>query len=279
MVIDKILNNNVVISKNAANEEIIYMGCGLAFKKKIGDSIDPMTIEKEFILKDSVTARQFQQLFADVPTEEIEVIKQIVDLAEKNLHIELLQTIYLTLTDHIHYALLRARKGIELPNPLLFETRKFYPKEFAVAEEAVEKIHQVFNIQLPESEIGFIAFNIVNSEQANQTMQVTMQSVEIVRDILSIIHRFLGKTLNPDSLNYQRIVTHLNYFVKRYLTDELSLERDEFLFALIQSKYPKSFQTVQQITNYLIKTYGKSVGETEKIYLTIHIERIANDKK
>ncbi|BAL62666.1 PRD domain-containing protein [Melissococcus plutonius] len=279
MVIDKILNNNVVISKNAANEEIIYMGCGLAFKKKIGDSIDPMTIEKEFILKDSVTARQFQQLFADVPTEEIEVIKQIVDLAEKNLHIELLQTIYLTLTDHIHYALLRARKGIELPNPLLFETRKFYPKEFAVAEEAVEKIHQVFNIQLPESEIGFIAFHIVNSEQANQTMQVTMQSVEIVRDILSIIHRFLGKTLNPDSLNYQRIVTHLNYFVKRYLTDELSLERDEFLFALIQSKYPKSFQTVQQITNYLIKTYGKSVGETEKIYLTIHIERIANDKK
>lgn len=279
MVIDKILNNNVVISKNAANEEIIYMGCGLAFKKKIGDSIDPMTIEKEFILKDSVTARQFQQLFADVPTEEIEVIKQIVDLAEKNLHIELLQTIYLTLTDHIHYALLRARKGIELPNPLLFETRKFYPKEFAVAEEAVEKIHQVFNIQFPESEIGFIAFHIVNSEQANQTMQVTMQSVEIVRDILSIIHRFLGKTLNPDSLNYQRIVTHLNYFVKRYLTDELSLERDEFLFALIQSKYPKSFQTVQQITNYLIKTYGKSVGETEKIYLTIHIERIANDKK
>ncbi|AIM24566.1 transcription antiterminator LicT [Melissococcus plutonius] len=279
MVIDKILNNNVVISKNAANEEIIYMGCGLAFKKKIGDSIDPMTIEKEFILKDSVTARQFQQLFADVPTEEIEVIKQIVDLAEKNLHIELLQTIYLTLTDHIHYALLRARKGIELPNPLLFETRKFYPKEFAVAEEAVEKIHQVFNIQLPESEIGFIAFHIVNSEQANQTMQVTMQSVEIARDILSIIHRFLGKTLNPDSLNYQRIVTHLNYFVKRYLTDELSLERDEFLFALIQSKYPKSFQTVQQITNYLIKTYGKSVGETEKIYLTIHIERIANDKK
>lgn len=279
MVIDKILNNNVVISKNAANEEIIYMGCGLAFKKKIGDSIDPMTIEKEFILKDSVTARQFQQLFVDVPTEEIEVIKQIVDLAEKNLHIELLQTIYLTLTDHIHYALLRARKGIELPNPLLFETRKFYPKEFAVAEEAVEKIHQVFNIQLPESEIVFIAFHIVNSEQANQTMQVTMQSVEIVRDILSIIHRFLGKTLNPDSLNYQRIVTHLNYFVKRYLTDELSLERDEFLFSLIQSKYPKSFQTVQQITNYLIKTYGKSVGETEKIYLTIHIERIANDKK
>ena len=44
MVIDKILNNNVVISKNAANEEIIYMGCGLAFKKKIGDSIDPMRI-------------------------------------------------------------------------------------------------------------------------------------------------------------------------------------------------------------------------------------------
>lgn len=277
MVIGKILNNNVVVSTNDAGEEVIYMGRGIAFKKKIGDVIDDTFVEKEFVLKDSFTANQFQQLFADIPAEEVEAVKQVVDEAEQVLGIELSPNIYLTLTDHIHYALMRAREGIEIPNPLLFETRKFYPKEYAIAAKAVERFEKNFGILLPEAEKGFIAFHIVNSEQANGTMETTMQAVEIVRDVLAIISRFYGKVFNPDSLNYQRITTHLHYFAQRYLSDDLSGEKDEFLFELIQAKYPKAFQTVQRINDYLIKTYGKPIGESEMIYLTIHIERVVNE--
>lgn len=277
MVIGKILNNNVVVSTNDAGEEVIYMGRGIAFKKKIGDVIDDAFVEKEFVLKDSFTANQFQQLFADIPAEEVEAVKQVVDEAEQVLGVELSPNIYLTLTDHIHYALMRAREGIEIPNPLLFETRKFYPKEYAIAAKAVERFEKNFGVSLPEAEKGFIAFHIVNSEQANGTMETTMQAVEIVRDVLAIISRFYGKVFNPDSLNYQRITTHLHYFAQRYLSDDLSGEKDEFLFELIQGKYPKAFQTVQRINEYLIKTYGKPIGESEMIYLTIHIERVVNE--
>lgn len=277
MVIGKILNNNVVVSTNDAGEEVIYMGRGIAFKKKIGDVIDDAFVEKEFVLKDSFTANQFQQLFADIPAEEVEAVKQVVDEAEQVLGVELSPNIYLTLTDHIHYALMRAREGIEIPNPLLFETRKFYPKEYAIAAKAVERFEKNFGVSLPEAEKGFIAFHIVNSEQANGTMETTMQAVEIVRDVLAIISRFYGKVFNPDSLNYQRITTHLHYFAQRYLSDDLSGEKDEFLFELIQAKYPKAFQTVQRINEYLIKTYGKPIDESEMIYLTIHIERVVNE--
>lgn len=277
MVIGKILNNNVVVSTNDAGEEVIYMGRGIAFKKKIGDVIDDAFVEKEFVLKDSFTANQFQQLFADIPAEEVEAVKQVVDEAEQVLGVELSPNIYLTLTDHIHYALMRAREGIEIQNPLLFETRKFYPKEYAIAAKAVERFEKNFGVSLPEAEKGFIAFHIVNSEQANGTMETTMQAVEIVRDVLAIISRFYGKVFNPDSLNYQRITTHLHYFAQRYLSDDLSGEKDEFLFELIQAKYPKAFQTVQRINEYLIKTYGKPIGESEMIYLTIHIERVVNE--
>lgn len=277
MVIGKILNNNVVVSTNDAGEEVIYMGRGIAFKKKIGDVIDDAFVEKEFVLKDSFTANQFQQLFADIPAEEVEAVKQVVDEAEQVLGVELSPNIYLTLTDHIHYALMRGREGIEIPNPLLFETRKFYPKEYAIAAKAVERFEKNFGVSLPEAEKGFIAFHIVNSEQANGTMETTMQAVEIVRDVLAIISRFYGKVFNPDSLNYQRITTHLHYFAQRYLSDDLSGEKDEFLFELIQAKYPKAFQTVQRINEYLIKTYGKPIGESEMIYLTIHIERVVNE--
>lgn len=279
MIIEKILNNNVVLSTNETGEEIVYMGRGLAFKKKVGDQIDPAFVEKEFVLKDSVMAGQFQQLFADIPIEEVDVVKKIVDLAEEELQTELSSNIYLTLTDHIHYAIMRAKEGLAIPNPLVFETKKFYPKEFAIAKKGVALIEEKLGVKFAESEAGFIAFHIVNSEQANGNMEVTMAATEMVRDILTIISRYFGQPFDEESLNYQRIVTHLQYFAQRYLKNEVHDDDDEFLFALVQGKYPKAFQAVQRINDYLLKSYEKPIDKAEMIYLTIHIQRVVNDKK
>lgn len=278
MIIAKVLNNNVVFSTNEMGEEMIYMGRGLAFQKKTGDAIDPAKIEKEFILRDSTTAKQFDQLFADIPPEEVEIVKQIADDVEKELGVELTANSYLALTDHMHYALVRAKEGIEIPNPLLFETRKFYPEEYAFAQRAIQRVNQYFDVALPESEAGFVAFHIVNASQQTGSLTKTMQSTEMVRDVLTIISRFFGIVLNPDSINYHRIVTHLQYFAQRYLGDELSQDTDEFLYALVQSKYPQAFQAVNRINDFLEKTYGQPIGESEMIYLTIHIERVVNDQ-
>ncbi|HAQ0086730.1 TPA: PRD domain-containing protein, partial [Enterococcus faecium] len=112
MKIDKILNNNVVISKNGFGEEVVCMGKGLAFQKKIGDEISPEAVQKEFVLRDSFAKNQFQQLMADIPAEEIEWVKQVVELAEDKLKVEFSPNIYLTLTDHLHYAITRAKENI-----------------------------------------------------------------------------------------------------------------------------------------------------------------------
>lgn len=279
MVIEKVLNNNVVISKNELGEEIICMGKGLAFQKKSGDTISEESIQKEFVLKDSFTTHQFQQLMADVPLEEVELVKQIVDLAEEQLNIQLSPNIYLTLTDHIHYAISRAKENIELPNPLLFETKKFYPKEYRAAKQALQLVEEKLGVTLPMDEAGFIAFHFVNSEQGNGDMQVTMAATKMVRDILSIISKFLGIAFDEDSLNYQRIITHLQFFTQRYLKDEASDEKDEFLYALVQGKYPKAFRCVERINEYLIQTQQKEMGPGEQIYLTIHIQRVVTEKQ
>ncbi|MBP2097912.1 BglG family transcription antiterminator LicT [Enterococcus rivorum] len=279
MNIEKILNNNVVLSKNEAGEEIVCMGRGLAFQKKIGDTIDLAFVEKEFVLKDSATAGHFQQLFSDIPADEVDLVKKIVDMAETELGTELSSNIYLTLTDHVHYAIIRAKEGLEMPNPLMFETKKFYPKEFAIAKRAVSLIEEKVGVVFAESEAGFIAFHIVNSEQANGNMEVTMSATEMVRDILTIISRYFGQPFDEESLNYQRIVTHLQYFAQRYLQNEIHDDEDEFLYELIQSKYPKAFQAVQRINDFLLKTYQKPIDEAEQIYLTIHIQRVVAGKK
>ena len=50
MQIQKILNNNVVITTDQKNNEIVAMGRGLAFQKKIGDEIAEEAIDKTYHL-------------------------------------------------------------------------------------------------------------------------------------------------------------------------------------------------------------------------------------
>lgn len=50
MLIEKVLNNNVVITRDERNQEMIVMGKGLAFKKKVGDPIFDSCIDKKFQL-------------------------------------------------------------------------------------------------------------------------------------------------------------------------------------------------------------------------------------
>lgn len=280
MIIERVLNNNVVLSINSEGQEIVFMGKGIGFQKKPGDVLDENKIEKEFVLKDTLALNQFQQLIKNIPAEEIELVKQIVDLAEIELDLKLSSNIYLTLTDHLHAALQRAKENIQVPNPLLFETKKFYQKEYKIAKKILSIIEEKTDVSFSDDEAGFIAFHIVTSEQTNGEMEVTMAAPQMVRGILSIISKYFGHIFDEDSLNYQRLVTHLQFFTQRYLRGETHKEEDdEFLYTLIQKKYPKAFECVQRIEDYLVSTKQKSMDISEQIYLTIHIERTVNEKK
>ena len=66
MRIEKILNNNVVITRNELNQEMIVMGKGLAFKRKVGDLITETSIDKKFQVADDRLSRHFQKLVQDI---------------------------------------------------------------------------------------------------------------------------------------------------------------------------------------------------------------------
>ena len=48
MTIYKILNNNLILSKDKQGHEIIVKGCGIAFQKKKGQQVDETLIRKDF---------------------------------------------------------------------------------------------------------------------------------------------------------------------------------------------------------------------------------------
>lgn len=58
---------------------------------------------------------------------------RIIDPARGRLG-KLQESLYITLTDHCHFAIERQKKGIALRNVLLWEIKRLYPKEFALGQ-------------------------------------------------------------------------------------------------------------------------------------------------
>lgn len=64
--------------------------------------------------------------------EYLKLSDQIITYAKNNIGLKLHQSIYLTLTDHISFAIERYKKGMQFDNPLKVEVKTFYPIEFGV---------------------------------------------------------------------------------------------------------------------------------------------------
>ena len=112
MVIEKVINNNVISSRDADNNEIIVMGRGIGFQKKPGQAVNERHVEKVFRLENSDVREQFKNLLESMPLEYIQVSADIISYAKKKLNTKLSQNVYLTLTDHIAFAIERFKKDI-----------------------------------------------------------------------------------------------------------------------------------------------------------------------
>lgn len=279
MLIERVLNNNVVVVLNEQGDERIVMGKGIAFQKKPHDEVDTAKIEKIFVPENQPQSDEMKALFRDVAPQDLEAIKMVVDHSENQMGRKLENDLYFLYFDHLAHALKRAKEGIFIPNPLVFDIQRFYPKEFATALEALTLIEEQTGIVFPEGEAGFIALHLASNGMGSNGMgpgsiHAVMDQTMIVRDILSMISKYYGVILDDSSLAYQRMVTHLQYFVQRILADGPFQEQDEFLFALVQSKYPKAFRCGERIVDYLKTTRKVAVQESELIYLVIHIHRV-----
>ncbi|AVK47290.1 transcription antiterminator LicT [Clostridium sp. MF28] len=273
MIIKKIFNNNTLLAKNLDKDEFVVMGCGIAFKKKIGDEVDEGLIEKTFILKQKDASEKFKLLLEDIPAEHVSLCYDIIEYAKNILGVELSDYIYVTLTDHISYALKLFEEGLNRPNALIWEIKKFYPKEFSVGLKALDFIEDEVAKRLPEDEAGNIALHLINAQMNNSNNKVEdiAHQTKMIQDILNIIKYTYNIQLDEKSLNYERFVTHLRFFFQRLNRNEkIETEEDDFLLRQVKVKYKKAYECMLKIQSYL----EKELSEEEQLYLTIHIQRV-----
>lgn len=273
MVIDKIINNNIVSAFDDTGKEVVVMGRGIGFGKKAGCEIQKDQIEKVFRIKSQTLAEQFKELLANMPLEHARISNDIISYAESELKLRLNQSIYVTLTDHINFAIERLRMKIRLENALLWEIKRFYPQEYRLGQYAVELIEKRLGVILPEDEAGFIALHFVNAEYGTD-IRDALNFPNLMQTILKIVKEELQIEFDEDSLHYERFVTHVKFLLQRVYRKELLPDEEEELAAMVQRKYHREYVCSKKIAEYIEKETGSKISGEEMMYLAIHIRRI-----
>ena len=279
MIINKILNNNVLITLDDNNEEIIVMGRGIGYQKSKGEPIDETKINKIFRLSNKEISKKLQELLNSIPIEHINLSSEIIEYAQSKLNIKLNESIYISLSDHTFSAIQRAKEGINIKNVLLWETKKFYKKEFEIGMKSLEIIEEKTGVKLPEDEAAFIAFHIVNA-QLSEGNQFASNIAKLIQEILNIVKYHFKVNFKEDSVFYYRFITHIKFFAQRLFSSTIhNSETDDELLSIIKSKYSKEFECIIKIENFIKKQYNYNLTDDEMIYLTIHIAKIVKDSK
>ena len=224
-------------------------------------------------------ADKLSELLEEIPYEIMALSKDIIDIATEELRTELNESLYLSLADHIHFAITRLNAGLSIKNALMWEVQKFYKDEYRVACKALTLIEARTKVSLPVDETASIALHLFNARQDGSGMEETMEMTNIVNDVMNIVKYHYGIDFDEESMNYSRFITHLRYFAYRMLRGELNDDHQDALYEQVKIQYPQAYECTKKVQAYLNKQYHMEMTKDELTYFMIHIHRVSYREK
>lgn len=271
--IKKVLNSSVVLVEDERGVERVLLGKGIGFGQKAGAQIAASEGERVFVSLDDADHGNLVELLAQIPAAYVDLTRSIVGEAEKE-GLNLDPHIYLALTDHLHFAVDRQRRGIKIVNRLTWEMRTIYPKHYTVGVKALTVMQDKLGISLPEDEAANIAFHLANAEIGRVGVD-SMQVVQLIREITTIVSNTVFLQLNREDLHSARFITHLQYLVERFFTGRLLHSEDDFLFLSLSERYPRAVASAEKVRDFVQGKHGVLLPNEEVAFLALHIARAA----
>lgn len=274
MKIRKILNNNAVITLNDRKEEVIVMGKGIAYGKRTGQDIDGDRVIKTYVLNIKNSKDKYLNMLKDIPLEYMEISSKVIEKAREELKID--DSLYISLTDHIHTSIERYKDKLILKNHLLYEVKTFYPKEYKLGLYALDLIEEKYGIRMQNDEAAFLAFHIISSEM-NRNVEEIYGITDFIRSLTDIVKDYFHMEFDLDSLAYNRFITHLRFFAVRLFKNQSTSSNeslDNDLLEIMKEKYVEPYLCVSKMQNYIQKVYSYVLSDEEVLYLTIHVAKI-----
>lgn len=130
---------------------------------------------------------------------------------------------------------------------------------------------------MEEDEAMFLAFHFVYGQLNRKEPDNLNLITGIIRDIVDIVEASYQVTLNTDTWDYRRFVTHIRFFAQRMLQNKQYEATDDEWYQLLKNKYRKSYNCIVKIADYIHDRYYYEMDREEMMYLMIHIEKVTRE--
>lgn len=122
--------------------------------------------------------------------------------------------------------------------------------------------------------LNFAVNHIRQGIRLNLDMDHSRTMTKIIQGVLNIVKYHFSIVIDEESLDYERFVTHLKFFIQRTMHDKESRIWDKTLMDMIRSQYADSYGCAEKVAKYMKKTTPYEVSEEEMMYLTVHLQRL-----
>ncbi len=269
MKVIKNINNNVALCVDANGVELIAFGKGIGFKKPPYD-IDLSQVKRTYYSVDE----SYIHMLSSISKEIIQVSEKIIFHAESQLSAQLNPNIVFTLSDHINFAITRFNENIDLSLPILHDVKQLHNVEYSIGEYALDIISTDLGVNLPRDEAAYIALHIINAEAQRGGETTKESSQKLIHNITKIIELELNITINKNSSNYSRFVSHIHYLLKRAKHNEQIRSSNNEMYELLVDSHPETFICSKKISEYLETNLNWKLTKEEKLYLILHLNRL-----
>jgi len=270
MRVIKKVNNNAAICIDSLGNEVIAIGTGIGFPSVPYDLNDLSIIERTYYDVDPM----YLDLLNQIPKEIFSISTKIVDMFRNQVDPSVSSNIVFTLADHINFAIERQKKNIQFENKLQYEIQHLYEKEYNIGLEALKIVQKEMNVRLPRVEASSIALQFINAKSVATVATKTSSFEEILEEVIEMIGQHFNVFINKKSVSYSRFVSHFRYLMKGEHTNKQVSSENFRMFKSVVDAYPKTYQVVQKISDYLKDELEIEINNEEQIYLILHVNRL-----
>lgn len=278
MKVLRVLNNNVVISRDGQGQEVILTGRGIGFRARPGQEVDPELIVRVFVPSDGRDPDHLAEVFAMIDQD---VLRGVV-LALRAAGIEGREstrpTLAIAVADHVAGALERARKGQEIEYPLRAEVQTLYGTEYAQAERLLKEINLHVDPPLAAGEATALTLHLVNAGFASGDLSFTYTMTGVIQQLLAVIGEHYGVDVSRSSMTAARFITHVRYMFVRIHQHRQLDGQESTIGRSIRESYPEAVRTAEQLATIVQLRLGDRLTPDEVAYLALHVARMTMDR-
>jgi mannitol operon transcriptional antiterminator len=211
----------------------------------------------------------------------IKKIETLIFELEKKLRYRLADNAYIGLLIHLTLAIQRIRKNEKIViDPKYLSELKTY-NEFEIAQDLTKQISQVFNIEIPEDETGYITMHLIGSKSfdslpVSSEKKDTNELQELASEMIKIVEAETGYLLEYNESLFDGLISHLGPAINRL---KMNMDIRNPLLQEIKEHYSSLFILASKCVGVVEEKIGIKMPDSEIAYIAMHLGAALENSK